>query len=454
MTNTSDSRIQMASLRRALRTAEADADRLGESNDEQCDRIFTLEREIRTVVASNETLREELRDAKKWNAETLNENNRLDKELEIERDRATDLLSDKKQLEAELAAHATITVPPGVPPLDELAMLAHDTLYPTPSLDWHGETKQCQANWMKAAAAIRDRVVAALALCPPPSREEMAVMIFEKWNGSSTDWLEWHNKSFFFDIADAILALFAGCQPATDIGDPGPLVLVPKEPIATPETLEELAEIAGKYYAAHRTRDGVWEGLCAAILHAAQAYVEFADEDYQKAAFDWWREHSPNSKNMLNQDRDLADWWLDHIAYMADSRIRYRVALPPKELPNAEWLSDILKTVPALHHQSKLMNLQLAEKLLAALHPWLHTPVGWELDVTAAEAETLYYETDSGEDEMQEWAAILNLCRSRIRPVYECKECAGWEAKYKELKRWHDRLDGIVDAARAALEGE
>ena len=113
-----------------------------------------------------------------------------------------------------------------------------------------------------------------------------------------------------------------------------------------------------------------------------------------------------------------------------------------------EALFDILKTVPALHHQSKLMNLQLAKKLLAALRPWMHTPVGWTLDVTAEELRNKlwgFFDADKLSKE------VLDLCRSRIRPVYECKECA---RRRNVIPQIIADVTAAADAARAALEGE
>jgi hypothetical protein len=71
-------------------------------------------------------------------------------------------------------------------------------------------------------------------------------------------------------------------------------------------------------------------------------------------------------------------------------------------------------------------------------------PVGWELDVTADELAAKMW----GFFDAQVMAPqILDICRSRIRPVYECKECIQWRNANNELVR-------RADAARAALEGE
>lgn len=95
--------------------------------------------------------------------------------------------------------------------------------------------------------------------------------------------------------------------------------------------------------------------------------------------------------------------------------------------------------------------------ILSALAPWLREPVGWELDVTADDALRVYARNHKSILGMQ---AVLDLCRSRIRPVYECKECAKKEAEYQDLinatNDEAERINRAIDAintALAALEG-
>jgi hypothetical protein len=71
---------------------------------------------------------------------------------------------------------------------------------------------------------------------------------------------------------------------------------------------------------------------------------------------------------------------------------------------------------------------------------------GWELDVTADEAWAAYNAYGPGGIK-----AVLYLCRSRIRPVFECKECAKWEADCAALSAASRSIDARI-AARAALE--
>ena len=82
--------------------------------------------------------------------------------------------------------------------------------------------------------------------------------------------------------------------------------------------------------------------------------------------------------------------------------------------------------------------------------------VGWELDVTADEAWAAYNAYGPGGIK-----AVLDLCRARIKPVFECKECAKWEQAYKNriderdtAQRRAMELQIQVNAVRAALEGE
>jgi hypothetical protein len=84
----------------------------------------------------------------------------------------------------------------------------------------------------------------------------------------------------------------------------------------------------------------------------------------------------------------------------------------------------------------------------------LRDPAGWELDVTADVIEVIA-RSSSRRTRAQE---ILDLCRSRIRPVYECKECAdSLKGRSRILDAWneHCRLTGdSLERTRAALEGE
>jgi len=84
----------------------------------------------------------------------------------------------------------------------------------------------------------------------------------------------------------------------------------------------------------------------------------------------------------------------------------------------------------------------------AALAAGGRVPVGWELDVTEQAIRNAWLDAEAGGGNTWNAAkAVLDLCRSRIKPVYECKECIQWRNANNELVR-------RADAARAALEGE
>lgn len=128
----------------------------------------------------------------------------------------------------------------------------------------------------------------------------------------------------------------------------------------------------------------------------------------------------------------------------------------PEGLPTA----DLLKTIAIAFYQYSGVAEMVLDKhdearfgrILAALTPYLGDPVGKpELDVTAVEAMDLYYEKGHVLPSMQ---AVLDLCRSRIRPVYECKECANWKAHAAAIEDSSFDMIKRINLARAALEGE
>lgn len=101
---------------------------------------------------------------------------------------------------------------------------------------------------------------------------------------------------------------------------------------------------------------------------------------------------------------------------------------------------------------------------LTALRPWLREPTGWELDVTAEqiiatskEAHDRCCETEDGINK-SDWevaCAVLDLCRSRIRPTFECKECANrTRVADAAIRNAVDGIEAYLRDARAALEGE
>lgn len=82
-------------------------------------------------------------------------------------------------------------------------------------------------------------------------------------------------------------------------------------------------------------------------------------------------------------------------------------------------------------------------------------PVGVELDMTEQTIRNAWLDEEAGGK--SSWIAakaVLDLIKSHLRPVYECKECAKWESKYVNARQDFNGLSGRVKAARAALEGK
>jgi len=116
------------------------------------------------------------------------------------------------------------------------------------------------------------------------------------------------------------------------------------------------------------------------------------------------------------------------------------------------------------------------EFTLDYLRPWLRDPVGCELDVTAEEvfdegcraymqSSGITTKPEMDRDDRAEVQAVIDLCRSRIRPVFECKECAKKDTRIdmydrqqnmmaKSIEVQRQGLERAAAAARAALEGE
>ena len=317
-----------------------------------------------------------------------------------------------------LAAHATIAVPPGLPSVEDLVLIGRNAYQKSLRFTEYATFSEMSPDGKigdsAMTTAIRDRIVAALALRPwtDDKIEVLARVLLRAIDGiSDLEGCAPEQQEKWRNVARAAVDFMRAEPPDRRITEleaalppesrtPEQILLksgfemlwdevCAEEPVATPETLEELAEIAGKYYAAHRTRDGVWEGLCAAILHAAQAYVDITDEQCMEEMLTIKKtQESPSSPKF----RDLCN-----------SRIRYRVAVPP---------------------------------------------VGWTLDVTAEELRNKlwgFFDADKLSKE------VLDLCRSRIRPAFECEKCA----RRKELGRVdNEDLAARINAARAALEGE
>lgn len=125
--------------------------------------------------------------------------------------------------------------------------------------------------------------------------------------------------------------------------------------------------------------------------------------------------------------------------------------------------------VSADERDLRVWDTDAAEAILTALSPWLRTPTGWELDVTAEQFARWHQDTkhdqsanyekfdDLGENYKEDFIVTaessLNYLRSRIRPTFECKECATAKRAVQIERDGVNALTARIDAARAALEG-
>jgi len=153
----------------------------------------------------------------------------------------------------------------------------------------------------------------------------------------------------------------------------------------------------------------------------------------------------------------------------------------PEGLPTADDLWRLICSIEEMQYDWKgIEYIELEQgdmsNLLTALRPWLRDPVGCELDVTAEEvfdegcraymqSSGITTKPEMDRDDRAEVQAVIDLCRSRIRPVFECKECAKKDTRIdmydrqqnmmaKSIEVQRQGLERAAAAARAALEGE
>ena len=356
-----------------------------------------------------------------------------------------------------LAAHAVIDVPTGVPSTEELGKLAYDTMYPTPSLNWNAETKAKRDNWIRTATAIRNATLAGMATLAwtDDQIEALARVLHEAYTKTVSWQTCWNELN-----AAARLSRIDQARAAVEFMRVGP-----PEPIATPETLEELTEIGNRAFDVvmgqksiplSEMGHGIPEASLAqtaAILRAAQAYVDVTAHDLRLL-------HAEHS--------DATDWFAKALDW-CNSRIRYRVASPemPKELPSAPDLIAQVGTDLSIPHDEKFSpysdrGWEYTRAILAALRPWLHTPTGWELDTPEGgwlSEGFCIYNPATGESHSLE-SFVSHVC-SRIRPTFECVECEQWRKDwdsqskaYEILSKSNSKACKQINTIRAALEGE
>lgn len=153
----------------------------------------------------------------------------------------------------------------------------------------------------------------------------------------------------------------------------------------------------------------------------------------------------------------VKDLWCDAI------RAALAAVPVPAGVPSVRDLREIGVHAYLSHDSAKRENAgcmvgpmgAAADAILTALAPYLRDQVGWKLDVTAEELSDILLPVHrQSVTVMQATRTILDLCRSRIRPVYECKECANWKAHAAAIEDSSFDMIKRINLARAALEGE
>lgn len=149
--------------------------------------------------------------------------------------------------------------------------------------------------------------------------------------------------------------------------------------------------------------------------------------------------------------KDALDKTWDQVKdmYLDQARAAFAHIQPerPKGLPSADQFNTHFASI-----DRGLFEHDVIELIYDFLAPWLRDPVGWELDVTSEEMYDKWNDFTCDED--RSFQAVLDLCRSRIRPVMECKECAD-NKRLADAAIISERVaTDRINAARAALEGE
>ena len=125
------------------------------------------------------------------------------------------------------------------------------------------------------------------------------------------------------------------------------------------------------------------------------------------------------------------------------------------------WTDDQIEVLAEVLHEAepymppatyRERNEAMARAVLQHLAPYLRDPVEWELDVTEKQIRHWWHENVSGSVDVWpgEARALTEFFRSRIKPVYECAECAKWEKDCRALSA----ASRSIDARISALEGE
>lgn len=210
-------------------------------------------------------------------------------------------------------------------------------------------------------------------------------------------------------------------------------------------------------------RDAILAGLAAEMTTGEALGGVLASEDEVEALArvlcDNWKNDAGEGIHNGTYDRGHCreEWNNTARAAIAHSRKR------PEGLPTRDDIANIIRGEAKVIPLDAPMITRKADAILDAFTPYLRDPVGKpELDVTAEELENAWRRTSGSS--LDAFRVVLDLCRSRIRPTFECKECAGFAEQVAEQARKTEDLERRVaiivqakqhlDAARAALEGE
>lgn len=381
-----------------------------------------------------------------------------------------------------LAAHAVIDAPAGVPSVEELGILARDTF------------ARHMMDWDDVAHAIRHAVLAGVAdeqgerkclgcgayyigkfctYCNPApvwtdaEIEKLARALraafcgADEWdvaNGASKGWWDRVSRAAieYMRVArpDPTITMIGKTLTADDFDESAGTA---KQPDGLPD-LDEIDgirdfELQQIYHSAHPGTTIYGDGLIAvrkAILTALRPWLREPTAKDKRLIVpggvgthgrDCFAKTHPNIK--WNDCDEFTKGYWSGVAHIVPNPTVSRedfIAIIQHEVNRGTPLADALG----------FMHTNIA--------PFLHEPTGWKLDVTAQEALDEYCKQGWAIDCMQ---AVLNLCRSRIKPVYGCKECAKLEEQHQDLiSISNDEVARIkkaieaINAARAALEGE
>lgn len=229
-------------------------------------------------------------------------------------------------------------------------------------------------------------------------------------------------------------------------------------PFTAAKSDEELKEIAIEAY-----NEGPERGFGNAMLRAASAIraalaaggiepcaaAAMSDEDLARDAAEWAFREIPNSRQWRDYDADAktnAIAWVRYVRAQAEDTAHLRARLArtaAKSSRRRAALKALNRTVAA---QSDLIQRFLrAGKEPVSEGVALRQP-GWELDVTKEEMYSAWHGYP-GHDSVKSMQAVLDLCRSRIRPVYECAECANWKVYAERLEKDFNDYSNRINAA-------